>query len=478
MPHIHDILWLPFLATDVLARQHSFQKALTYTTDVVDVDGPEVPAASRGSAEGGPGRAYRQRLSNFHDLQYSVSVTVGRQPITGILDTGSSSLVVFGKRCRTCGIAAAYDERASHSYVRGQHRKELEYDSGSCQLEEAHEDVALGPFTARGEALWTATSCAMPLLEHAAFNAVLGLSPPGREARSARESLQHAQKIRRDYERAKLTVPEEVLSLERRFGEDLDVALAHVPLPRALGLQSVSVCLGRTPGSHGFLVWNDTAHASLPGALKLPLAEAFTWSVALRSLGLEQQGRTEVAGCQSGCGALLDTGSSLLGVPGSIYRALRRSLRLMKTNCSDLRTFPDLVMRVGGGTLRLPPDSYVGSLQEGGAATFATLGGRDGACSLLLFDTGSERTPAGPPLTLGVPLFREYYTTFDFGRGQGSEAVSLTPVGDGCQPGSTDLVRSTRASTGGPVRPREIDPARIRIPQWARFHAAAGDEGA
>merc|ERR1719181_861715 len=61
--------------------------------------------------------------------------------------------------------------------------------------------------------------------------------------------------------------------------------------------------------------------------------------------------------CENGS-AILDTGTSLLAVPGPVITQIQDMLD--DVGCSDISKLPNLVFDMGGVTVSLPPDSYVG----------------------------------------------------------------------------------------------------------------------
>jgi len=176
-------------------------------------------------------------------------------------------------------------------------------------------------------------------------------------------------------------------------------------------------------------------------------------------------------GCEKGCGAVVDTGTSLLSVPTTTYRAIAQMLdkHLTVEDCSDLSNFPALIITVAGHRLRLPPSSYIGiasGMPSQQAAKYMHMANKAyaAACDLLLLDLGVEETQFGPMVILGMPLFREYYTTFDLGPDREHRSIFLTPADESCNPDHNAAVNYARDHAA--ITPRHIDRAHVRAPEW------------
>mmetsp|Transcript_54055 Transcript_54055/g.153966 ORF Transcript_54055/g.153966 Transcript_54055/m.153966 type:complete len:122 (-) Transcript_54055:79-444(-) len=90
-------------------------------------------------------------------------------------------------------------------------------------------------------------------------------------------------------------------------------------------------------------------------------------------------------------------------------------------------------------------------------------------CSLLLMDIGSETTTVGPMFILGMPFFREYYTTFDLGTGRGNRSLYLSRASEECEPElKAESLRSVRIRSRDQVVARQIDASKLRVPHWLR----------
>jgi len=246
-------------------------------------------------------------------------------------------------------------------------------------------------------------------------------------------------------------------------------------------MRTFSTCLGRKSGMPGWMIWNDDTREGKPGVAKVPVLGNITWGIALEGLSVELipsadtdvHKITEIAmGCEKGCGAVVDTGTSLISVPSTAYKAISSMLEnhVTANDCSDLRNFPTLIIKVAGHKLRLPPSSYIGSISgepSAQVAGYMHLGKQPNpgaACQLLIMDLGMEMTQFGPMVILGMPLFREYYTTFDLGPGRGHRSIFLTPSDEACERelGGKVKYNMNRAA----FTPRHVDLSKVRVPEW------------
>jgi len=444
---------------------------------------PGAEALRHGGASALPGgAAVKQELSNLGDVQYYGEISVGGQDVAGILDTGSFELVLFSKNCDSCGIAGKYDEKKSATYEAGKTTQEHAYGSGACMASDGFDTVAVNGLTAKHLPLWLATQCQMPVLQMASFNAIVGIGPPGEPVLSAEHQLKQLQQQKEAYEHTTEGVPKELEKAIESVTEQLKAAQQKPSLLESFGVSTFSECLGRQPGSPGWLIWNDDTRSGAAGVQRIPVAGQITWGVSAKAMALTSSSGsyTEVVACKEGCGAIVDTGTSLFAMPTDLYQSVFHSVNIyMNTrlpadaspDCSDLSHFPDLVMEVGGQQLSFPPSSYIGSYvgqMNKEAERFVRLTGlaRSG-CQLLIMDLGaSQATQMGPMIILGMPFFREYYTTFDLGSG-GPETRSLfvSKAGDSCEPAATGIVSGHSERGAHAYTPRKVDTSKLRVPE-------------
>jgi len=438
----------------------------------------------------------RQILTNHNDMLYTGTMLLGGEQIEGILDTGSFELVVFGAKCDTCGTAVAYNNKKSCCYQNGKFVKFLAYGSGSCYTEDAFDDVAIAGLTAHGQAFWEATQCAMSLLLHAEFNAIVGLGPPGEPVYEAQVWLANVQQ-----QLISAVGPERshLLDLLEEAKISLKLAESKTDLLDSLSVNRFSACFGRDAGSDGYHIWNDVSRDAEAGVVSVPVPGNITWSMKVTGVDLIKQGSgTKVTvGCFENCGAIVDTGTTLIGVHTDMYINVFDYVRTFPGgDCSDLSTFPDLVFNIDGGKqLVLPPSSYISLMSYGGFASedvkrllhldrpspfmdkrngnvsFSSTqqNSDDGVCMFMLMDMGDIMTALGYQMIIGTAVFREYYTTFDLGSGRGDRTMYFSPANANCEPASEqELAQSnyrSGASSSYRSKPRSVDAREIRVPR-------------
>jgi hypothetical protein len=437
--------------------------------------------------------AYRQRLRNLQDIQYFGEVKVGDQTLEGLFDTGSFELLVFGEECGTCGSSAVYKHRLSHTFSAGERKETHSFGSGTCYSDEGYESVSLGPFSMERLPFWEVVSAQMPVLDsqQSGFQAIVGIGPPGEPAATAQTELDDLAKREEWHLKNNGVVPEQLQKEKQGLMQKLESERKKVSFLQALGVTTFSSCLDRASGGSGWMVWNDNSALRDPhNFVSLPVAGSLTWSLQITGMGLKGFGPSKDTpiGCQGGCGAIVDTGTSLLAVPSDIYQKLYDLIKNMQTDCNDLRKFPDIYVTVNGHELLLPPDSYIGRVvgnvpkfmkkhvhASADVAEFSqddTLSPnavqldrfranqrvRRQRCQLLLMDMGNQVTQLGPLMILGMPFFREYYTSFNLT----DRSIRVAPADDQCRPqGAVTELMVTRSHV-----PRKVDAATLRPPRW------------
>ncbi|CAK0792777.1 unnamed protein product [Prorocentrum cordatum] len=200
----------------------------------------------------------------------------------------------------------------------------------------------------------------------------------------------------------------------------------------------------------------------LGAATEVPVVGTHTWSVELKNVrirGSLDKGSSKNAvkeiGCGDGCSAIIDSGTSLLAVPGFIIEQLQDMMEQLDTDCSNLHELPSLVFNMGDGQFTLPPDSYVAevvgqlpnylegyttmetehnsseSMSEADPADGVGKRGSRSRCQLLLMESYAS-TKYGPLWILGIPFFRRYYTTFRIGESHKDRTLFMAPSTDDC----------------------------------------------
>jgi len=404
-----------------------------------------ISLTSRGSQEPlVPDKHYREKqrqvIFNFADLQYFGEVIVGGQRITGIIDTGSFDLVVFDKSCSACGKAGSYAKADSPTFQAGAISQSLYYGSGSVDVTEGFDRVAIGPFGEVNLTFWLGTDAYMPVLENAAFQSIIGVGPPETPASDAWAEVDTlASAIKAQLELGSQFPGEESYNQVKESVELAAEVAVRPTLVKADRVSEFSVCLGRKPGSPGFFIWNDTSYLEMPDAfIRLKVMGRHTWTMNMTNMRLE--GGHMVAhpiGCENGCGAIIDSGTSLLMMPYSAAEALKEAL--MGVSCSNIGSLPDLSFSLDGHQFSLPPDAYVAEMTEEvpesmlGFAKLRRLLVGGGECELAVMETGSL-TNYGPLWILGMPFFRSYYTSFHIGSSLSDRFLYVARAEEDCTP--------------------------------------------
>jgi len=438
---------------------------------------------------------FRQVMVNFGDAQYIGYFTIGHQLVGGIVDTGSYELVIFSSVCSTCGAAAEYNPWLSSSYSMGFLKTTHSYGSGETFSEEADDLVSIGPFSDTNQYFWEVTKANMPILYSAAFQAIIGIGPPETPASDAWDATVKATGNVTDTLNQSQKVPQELL---QSVSDNLEVAMemsVKTPLLQTFNVSMFSMCFGKRPGSDGYFIWNDYSAYQYPNVFKrVAVVGRHSWSVWLNNVriqGVDDAGQpngTIHLGCSTGCSAIMDSGTSLLAVPGFVKSKLESIMSRANSDCSNLQDFPDLVFDMGGHTFSLPPDAYVAEVVgtvpnylEG----YVKIRPRQipfeprTRCQLLLMESYASTT-YGPLWILGVPFFRKYYTTFHIGKSHSERSLFVAPASKDCKPltnqaalytSSRSTPRLKTAPNPSSVLPR-VDASKIFLPPIARVAAS------
>jgi hypothetical protein len=174
------------------------------------------------------------------------------------------------------------------------------------------------------------------------------------------------------------------------------------------------------------------------------------WQVQVRAIRV---GGAELKACSSGaCRAILDTGTSHLGVPKQHLGDLTQLLSVASDGSSDCRraTAPSMSIDVGNFTITLRPEDYMRRVPQPpdknsssrGAAAAADSSEDTAMCKPRLMPV-TLKAPLGPNLfILGEPVLHRYYTVYDW---------HVPRVGFG-------IAQRRRPSPAGGSQPSEVNP--------------------
>ncbi|KAL7985197.1 hypothetical protein Chor_003767 [Crotalus horridus] len=157
-----------------------------------------------------------------------------------------------------------------------------------------------------------------------------------------------------------------------------------------------SVYLSRK-ASGSVITFGGIDHSHYTGSINwIPVSQQTYWQISMDSVLVNG----ETIACNSGCQAIVDTGTSLLAGPpssiNSILSAIGANQGQSVINCSNLSNMPDVVFVINGIYYPLKPSAYTQQIVPG-------------SCS-----TGFQSSP-GDLWILGDVFIREYYSIFDRG---------------------------------------------------------------
>jgi hypothetical protein len=406
------------------------------------------------------------KLSNFKNVQYSASISLGDQSLPAIYDTGSFEIIVLSTLCTTCAQNhVMYDSSRSSSFASsGGMVVEHLFGSGSVRSEKGYELVHLGSpgsaFAVQHMPFWQVMSHKIAVWdENAHFSGIVGLGYP-------------------------TYVP-------GGFGQE---STNDKTLMAAMGVRSFAFCLERGQAeAPGWLVVGPSTDGSSHNSAfqTLKVIGRTHWGVQMTSFGI--QGLAGENPCQPSCGAIVDSGTSLIAVPSSALQSIAPLTQMIKRDCSNLHVLPVLTLELDGHLVDLPPKAYVMQsktrVYKNSSIWKALLSGGSyeevNECSAA-FMTIDKVSQYGPVWILGMSFLRHYYTVFD----RSAKEIRIARSTPDCRPQSLAgggmyfanttavFVNSTQHgqfATGGSsgmftaadYQPTTVDLNEARVPEWA-----------
>nr|XP_004672632.2 napsin-A [Jaculus jaculus] len=346
-------------------------------------------------------------LSNFMNAQYFGNIGLGTPPqnFSVVFDTGSSNLWVPSTRCRffsvPCWFHHRFNPEASSSFQPIGTKFAIQYGTGRLSGILSKDSLNIGGIDGAsvtfGEALWEPSL----VFTLAHFDGILGLGFPSLAVGGVQPPLD--------------TLVEQGL-LERPV---------------------FSFYLNRDPeeadGGELVLGGSDPAHY-IPPLTFMPVTIPAYWQIHMERLSVG----TGLTLCAQGCGAILDTGTSLITGPSEEIRALHVAIGAFPflggqyfIQCSKISTLPPISFLLGGVWFNLTAQDYVIQIPQAGFRL-----------CLSGFQALDIPKPAGPLWILGDVFLRTYVTVFDRGDKKTGARVGLARA----------RPRATERRGGGAVR--------------------------
>jgi hypothetical protein len=374
------------------------------------------------------GLPFVQTLHNHQNVQYYADFLIGGQEIAGIFDTGSFELLVRSSRCVECvHPTPPYKHEKSATYESNGTLTKHVFGSGPCISRMGYESISVGGLHAEHQVFWEIIEHRIQVLDTAKFAAIVGIGPNFAYNRTEKTLLM------------------------------------------SYGVDEFSVCLQKAPGSEGFLTWGaaDNKLTDTNDYITANVLGKHHWSTKLRNVtfqGTEGHLAQVPCGGETGCVAIVDSGTSLIAAPGLALMQLSEQIPAVKEDCSNLHELPTLFFEIDGHRMELPPQAYV--MQVTGATLEA-----DDIWDILFFKPKIRKLnicmPAfmqidmqskhGPVWILGMPFFRYYHTTFD----RSAKNMRFAIAGPACEP--QPLRQNKTKSLLTMNRAEELEPLHVDV---------------
>lgn len=393
--------------------------------------------------------SYVLTLENHKGVQYFAPITLNKQKLAAVYDTGSFEIMAMSNMCSACQIPSnlfKYDNTTSETFTKGDNAIIDHYFAGGLVVaKQDFETVHIGDFgkdfAVKDMPFWQVvhTNMGVWMNKKAQFTAIVGLGH--------RTSVPGTPEGER-----------KVDSLLERTGTD-----------------RFAICLQKGRSNPGFITFNPhldlpppalvnaASESSTPSSMfrRIPVIGKSHWAVELNEVS-HLNGKDTDRRCHDGtaCVAIIDSGTSLIGVPPMAVPMVMSIIKEIKQDCSNLDDMQDLVFTLGGQRFAMPPAAYVVQFPDGA-------GGHKCLPAFTDFDMESRN---GQVWILGMPFLRQFYTVFD----RTEPSIYVADQGDNCDPVSSNSTMNATFVNTSFVAPRLhqepalADISEAMLPSWAQ----------
>jgi len=397
-----------------------------------------------GNVKGEEGKAVKQYLHSDEGMAYYGVMYVGGQPQQGIYDTGSFNLVVQSK-CNDQDEATMRDNHPKKKWS-FKDKENLDADAICCvgsKCPRAAYDLSKGQYTQNSPrpSLITYGSGDV-VITHATDHVMVDSSEAGGgKLTSGKIGLQR--------------MPVEVIvdhAIDLFRTSQLQAIVGLGPgafeeradrLTTQMGIKRFTMCFQEDVHQPGIMTWNDKSRSGHKGWVDVPVIGKSFWAVKTTAWNLiDHTGQKNgLEGCNPSCGAIVDSGTSLITVPDETVASITSMVvHGHIQDCSDLSKFPTFSFKFGDTEFTLPPAAYIYNAgwqdpylkvkhlafpllpldkEAANQLRLARLQGETGTkintCALMVQkgDAKEKPTPWGPMVIMGMALFRKYSIQFD-----------------------------------------------------------------
>jgi len=319
-------------------------------------------------------------LANYMDMSYYGEISIGTPPqnFMVLFDTGSSNLWVPSVYCQSapCSNHPLFNPNESSTYSSNGQTFSIQYGSGSLTGVFGYDTVTIQGISITNQEFGLSETEPGSAFVYSKFDGILGLAYPSLSAGGATTVMQGM----------------------------IQESLLNAPV--------FSFYLSQQPSSEdgGALIFGGVDSSLFNGQIYwTPVTQDLYWQIGIDSFYVDNQ---ITNWCSQGCQGIVDTGTSLLTVPGQVYGELMQYIGAQQNgygeyvvSCNNIQNLPTISFVINGVSFPLSPSAYI--LQYSG-----------GNCQVGMMPTYLPSQNGQPLWILGDVFLRSYYSVYDLGNNQ------------------------------------------------------------